>query len=198
MYYSSTLFAIVGFSNPIAVGTVVAVVNWIFTVLSIFIIDRVGRRRLLLWTMWAMVSLSYLVCRYEEQSCKSCLEFLSVPLDEKSRLTKPVFQQLCLILAAIAFKWVPIDQKTLKLTNDNAGWSAYVVLVAMILFVATYAAGLGCVPWQANEFLPMEVRAMGTMMSKRYSCLNLQDRTLTFCKSISLTGDPTLLLARHS
>ncbi|GKT82354.1 myo-inositol transporter [Colletotrichum tofieldiae] len=34
----------------------------------------------------------------------------------------------------------------------------------MILFVAFYAAGLGCVPWQANEFLPMEVRAVGTMM----------------------------------
>lgn len=29
MYYSSTLFAIVGFSNPIAVGTVIAVVNWV-------------------------------------------------------------------------------------------------------------------------------------------------------------------------
>jgi SP family myo-inositol transporter-like MFS transporter 13 len=126
MYYSSTLFDIVGFSNPIAVGSVVAVVNWIFTVLSIFIIDRVGRRRLLLWTMWGM----------------------------------PV----CLLLAAIAFVWVPIDHKTLELTSDEVGWPAYLVLVAMILFVAFYAAGLGCVPWQANEFLPMEVRAMGTMM----------------------------------
>lgn len=29
MYYSSTLFDIVGFSNPIAVGSVVAIVNWI-------------------------------------------------------------------------------------------------------------------------------------------------------------------------
>jgi SP family myo-inositol transporter-like MFS transporter 13 len=125
MYYSSTLFDIVGFSNPIAVGSVVAVVNWIFTVLSIFLIDRVGRRRLLLWTMWGM----------------------------------PV----CLLLAAIAFIWVPIDHKTLELTSDVVGWPAYLVLVAMILFVAFYAAGLGCVPWQANELLPMEVRAMGTM-----------------------------------
>jgi SP family myo-inositol transporter-like MFS transporter 13 len=124
--YSSTLFDIVGFSNPIAVGSVVAVVNWIFTVLSIFIIDRVGRRRLLLWTMWGM----------------------------------PV----CLVMAAVAFVWVPIDHKTLELTSDVVGWPAYLVLVAMILFVAFYAAGLGCVPWQANEFLPMEVRAMGTMM----------------------------------
>ena len=28
---------------------------------------------------------------------------------------------------------------------------------------AFYAAGLGCVPWQANEFLAMEVRSMGIM-----------------------------------
>jgi SP family myo-inositol transporter-like MFS transporter 13 len=131
MYYSSTLFGIVGFKNPIAVGTVVAGVNWIFTVLSIFLIDRVGRRRLLLWTMWAM--------------------------------------PLCLILAAVAFKWVPIDRQTLELTSDEVGWSADVVLVAMILFVAFYAAGLGCVPWQANEFLPMEVRAMGTMMINMFN-----------------------------
>ncbi|KAI7090494.1 myo-inositol transporter [Hortaea werneckii] len=126
MYYSSTLFDIVGFSNPIAVGSVVAIVNWIFTVLSILLIDRIGRRRLLLWTMWGM----------------------------------PV----CLVLAAIAFHWVPMDHKTLELTSDVVGWPAILVLVAMILFVAFYAAGLGCVPWQANEFLPMEVRSMGTMM----------------------------------
>lgn len=34
----------------------------------------------------------------------------------------------------------------------------------MIGFVGFYAVGLGCVPWQANEFLPMEIRAMGTTM----------------------------------
>lgn len=126
MYYSATLFQIVGFSNPIAVGTVVAGTNWIFTVLSIIFIDRIGRRRILLWTIWGM----------------------------------PV----CLIIAAGAFTKVPIDRQTLQLTDSHIGWPAIVVLVAMILFVAFYAAGLGCVPWQANEFLPMEVRAMGTMM----------------------------------
>ncbi|EWZ84201.1 hypothetical protein FOWG_12015 [Fusarium oxysporum f. sp. lycopersici MN25] len=126
MYYSSTLFQIVGFDNPIAVGTIVTATNWIFTFASIFLIDRVGRRRLLLWTMWGM----------------------------------PVF----LLLAAGVFTTIPIDRQTLELTDDKVGWPAIVVLVSMILFVASYAAGLGCVPWQANEFLPMEVRAMGTMM----------------------------------
>lgn len=123
MYYSSTLFDIVGFGNPLAVGTIVACVNLIFTILSIFLIDRVGRRRILLFSMPGM--------------------------------------PICLLGAAIAFKWIPIDLATLKVTNDNIGAPAYIVLVAMIGFVAFYAAGLGCVPWQANEFLPMEVRAMG-------------------------------------
>lgn len=105
MYFSSTLFDIVGFRNPVAVGTTVACVNWIFTALSIFLIDRVGRRRLLLWTMWGM----------------------------------PV----CLVVAAIAFHWVPIDLQTLQVTSDEIGWPAYLVLVCMIGFVAFYAAGLG-------------------------------------------------------
>ncbi|EKG21603.1 Sugar/inositol transporter [Macrophomina phaseolina MS6] len=126
MYYSSTLFAIVGFDNPVAVGTTVACVNLIFTVLSIFLIDRVGRRRILLYTMWLM--------------------------------------PICLVGAAIAFHWIPIDRSTLTVTTDKVGPPAIIVLVCMILFVASYAAGLGCVPWQANEFLPMEVRASGTML----------------------------------
>lgn len=110
MYYSSTLFQIVSFSNPIAVGTVVAGTNWIFTVLSIFLIDRVGRRRLLLWTMWGM----------------------------------PV----CLAIVAIAFRWIPLDLNTLELKTQEVGWPAILVLVSMIMFVAFYAAGLGCVPWR--------------------------------------------------
>ncbi|KAI6802370.1 myo-inositol transporter [Hortaea werneckii] len=153
MYYSSTLFDIVGFSNPIAVGSVVAIVNWIFTVLSILLIDRIGRRRLLLWTMWGM----------------------------------PV----CLVLAAIAFHWVPMDHKTLELTSDVVGWPAILVLVAMILFVAFYAAGLGCVPWQANEFLPMEVRSMGTMMINIFNWgpnIVVSSTFLTMMKSMTPSG----------
>lgn len=153
MYYSATLFDIVGFSNPVAVGTVVAGVNWIFTVISLQLIDRVGRRRLLLWTMWAM----------------------------------PV----CLIIAAVAFHWVPIDQQTLELTSDVVGWPAITVLIAMILFVASYAAGLGCVPWQANEFLPMEVRAAGTTMINVFNWgpnIVVSATFLSMMKNISPSG----------
>jgi len=54
MYYSSTLFGIVGFSNPVAVGTIIAGTNFIFTWVNLMLVDRIGRRRILLCTMWAM------------------------------------------------------------------------------------------------------------------------------------------------
>lgn len=91
----------------------------------------------------------------------------------------------------MAFHWVPIDLQTLQVTSDQIGWPAYLVLVTMILFVAFYAAGLGCVPWQANEFLPMEVRAMGTMMINIFNWgpnIVVSSTFLTMMKSITPSG----------
>ena len=55
MYFSSTLFKAIGFNNSIGVGTVVAATNFIFTLVSLWKIDAIGRRRILVWTMWGMV-----------------------------------------------------------------------------------------------------------------------------------------------
>ncbi|KAE8311548.1 general substrate transporter [Aspergillus transmontanensis] len=54
MYYSSTLFALVGFDNPTAVGIIVAGTNFIMTWVNMMVIDKMGRRRLLLSTAWGM------------------------------------------------------------------------------------------------------------------------------------------------
>lgn len=54
MYYSSTLFALVGFNNPVAVGVCVAGTNFIMTWLNMMTVDGWGRRRLLIATTWGM------------------------------------------------------------------------------------------------------------------------------------------------
>ncbi|OKL55465.1 hypothetical protein UA08_09321 [Talaromyces atroroseus] len=56
MYYSSTIFALVGFSNPVAVGAIIAAANFIFTWVNLMAVDRFGRRRILLCTMWGMAA----------------------------------------------------------------------------------------------------------------------------------------------
>jgi SP family myo-inositol transporter-like MFS transporter 13 len=54
MYFSATVFETVGFNQPVAVSIIVAGTNFVFTIVAFLIIDRIGRRRLLLFTIWGM------------------------------------------------------------------------------------------------------------------------------------------------
>ncbi|KAK9370288.1 general substrate transporter [Lipomyces kononenkoae] len=120
MYFSATIFQVVGFNQPTAVSLIVSGTNMAFTILAFVFIDIIGRRRILLCTVWGMSA--------------------------------------SLVLNAIAFHFLPADA-----TQSNP-W-AIVILVAMMLYVAFYAAGIGNVPWQQSELFPMQVRGLGTSMA---------------------------------
>lgn len=57
MYYSGTLFGLVGFKKPTLVSLVVGGTNFVFTLLNVTIIDKAGRRRILLSGVLGMVRL---------------------------------------------------------------------------------------------------------------------------------------------
>ncbi|KAG0639880.1 general substrate transporter [Tuber brumale] len=52
MYFSATIFKIVGFENPTAVSLIVAGTNFLMTCVTFTIVDRIGRRRILVGTLW--------------------------------------------------------------------------------------------------------------------------------------------------
>lgn len=56
LYYSGTLFAAIGFDQPVAVGTVIAGTNFIFTWFNLALVDRLGRRQILMHTLWVMAA----------------------------------------------------------------------------------------------------------------------------------------------
>lgn len=56
MYFSATIFTMVGFTNPTLTSMVVAVTNFAFTLVALVLIDRVGRRRILLWSLPFMMA----------------------------------------------------------------------------------------------------------------------------------------------
>lgn len=56
MYYSGTLLGNIGFSSPMAVGLVVAGTNFVMTIVNMVVVDKFGRRRLLLSTAWGMAA----------------------------------------------------------------------------------------------------------------------------------------------
>lgn len=54
MYFSATIFQSVGFDNPTAVSLIISGTNFVFTLLAFICIDYIGRRRILLSTIWGM------------------------------------------------------------------------------------------------------------------------------------------------
>ncbi|KAI1344021.1 putative MFS myo-inositol transporter [Xylariaceae sp. FL0016] len=55
MYFSATIFSILGFSIPTLTSLSVAATNFIFTVVALLLIDRIGRRRILLYSIPFMI-----------------------------------------------------------------------------------------------------------------------------------------------
>lgn len=55
MYFSATIFTLLGFSIPTLTSLSVAVSNFVFTVAALLLIDRTGRRRILLYSIPFMV-----------------------------------------------------------------------------------------------------------------------------------------------
>lgn len=51
MYFSATIFSLVGYTNPVATSLSIALTNFIFTVFAFKLIDRIGRRNILLYSM---------------------------------------------------------------------------------------------------------------------------------------------------
>ena len=116
MYYSATIFALIGFQSPTLAALSVAVTNFLFTLVAFAAIDRIGRRRVLL---------------------------SSIPL-----------MAFGLSIAALSFSKMELSNNQ---GQDGTGPEAlygmwpHIVLAAMVIYVAGYAVGLGCVPWQQSE-----------------------------------------------
>lgn len=155
MYFSATIFAMIGFTNPIATSLTIACTNFAFTLLTFNIIDRVGRRRILLLSIPFMVAGLAL--------CAVAFLFLRLPTDTSSASTT---------------------------TQHSAPWPLLIVL-AMILYVAAYALGLGCVPWQQSELFPLNVRSLGSGVATatNWACNTLVGFTfLPMMRVLSPTG----------
>ena len=132
MYFSATIFSQLGFTSPTLTSLSIALTNFAFTVVAFSLIDRLGRRRSLLYTIPIMI--------------------------------------VSLLLAAAMFKFVNLrteDVSSAPVSSDSSSpkWPTYLILVALMLYVSSYATGLGPVPWQQSELFPLSVRSLGSSLS---------------------------------
>lgn len=153
MYYSATIFQGIGFDNPTATSIIIAGTNFVFTVVAFCIIDRFGRRKLLLISQVGM--------------CAG------------------------LIVCAIAFKHLKFVNNNDVETNGISSTWGTVVIVFIFFYAASYAIGIGNVPWQQSEMLPMEVRGVGVSGSTSANwagSLVVSATFLTMLNNITPTG----------
>lgn len=126
MYYSATLFALVGFSNATAVAITVSGTNFVFSIVNLVLVDKFGRRIILLVTVLGMA--------------------------------------ICMLIAAVAFHWIPVSGELVLDESKAVGWAGILVLVTIVCYVAFFSSGVATIGWIGTELIPLEVRAVGTML----------------------------------
>lgn len=126
MYFSATIFSLLGFSSPTLTSLSVAVTNFLFTLVAFVLIDRVGRRRILLY---------------------------SIPI-----------MTLALFLCAAAFSTLDLIPSSSDTTDSNP-IGPLLVLLSLTIYTASYASGIGTIPWQQSELFPLSVRSSGSALA---------------------------------
>ncbi|KAJ5533071.1 Major facilitator superfamily domain general substrate transporter [Penicillium frequentans] len=72
---------------------------------------------------------------------------------------------ICMIVAVVAFMYIPVNLQTLEVETSHVGWPGDLVLVAIICYVACFSSGVATIAWIGMELIPLEVRAVGTMLN---------------------------------
>ncbi|KAF7953032.1 hypothetical protein EAE96_006254 [Botrytis aclada] len=138
MYFSATIFTIVGFSSPTLTSLSVALTNFILTCAALMLIDRIGRRRILLISIPIMV-IGLLLCSIG-------FHFMDLPstLSSTTAISSPT-------------------------SSSTSSVAPLTILIAIMLYTAAFALGLGNVPWMQSELFPLSVRSLGSSLS---TCTN--------------------------
>ena len=136
MYFSATIFQLLGFQSPTLTSLSVAGTNFLFTIAAFNMIDRLGRRRILLLTIpFMVVGLLF---------CAGAFAFIRIPANHGVDSRADDHNQ----------------------DGDHVPrLPAIGILVAMLLYVSMYAMGLGPVPWQQSELFPLSVRSLGSSLA---------------------------------
>lgn len=99
MYFSATIFSLIGFSSPTLTSLSIAVTNLICTIIALLIIDRVGRRRILLYSVPVMIGGLIL--------CSIAFIFLDIPPSQDQMVTiitpLPSFWAILILIAMVIY-----------------------------------------------------------------------------------------------
>jgi len=219
MYYSATIIKMAGFSSnsqAISFSVAVAFTNAVVTFISLKLIDRKGRRQLLLIsTVGIIIALAllggsfFLMTGFQtiRPSCDGYSTCISCSQDSRCGWCVNPIQNGSLIgntclrgdkdgpsFAASTFSLaITCSQWNFEGGCPNSGGgSGYLALCALVFYVAFFGLGLGTVPWVIqSEIFPLDVRgqANGAATASNWLCNLIVSMTfLTLADHISKAG----------
>ncbi|KAI8339918.1 general substrate transporter [Chlamydoabsidia padenii] len=201
MYYAATILQMAGFrsnQNSTSVAIIVAATNMVFTMVAVAVIDRIGRRRMLVVTMLTMIAgLIALGATFGVQQgfipkqdtcggyathCARCV------IDTGCGWSTS--QDTCVALASHD----PNDIFSSPTgcpprSNDHA--ITGILITALIVYVASYALGLGYAPWliQSEIFTTsMRGKANGISTAVNWICNLIISTTFLTMTDTMTTG----------
>ncbi|KAG1415912.1 hypothetical protein G6F58_006249 [Rhizopus delemar] len=183
MYYAATILKMAGFRSnegSTSVAIIVAVVNMVFTAVAVFIIDRFGRRKMLLITMLCTIGglialgasfaaqqgfvTQQATCGLYSGNCARCV------LDDRCGWS--ISSDQCVFLKGT-------DVSDILQTSTGCPYQAKdkpitgILLTFLVIYVGSYALGLGYIPWLAqSEMFSSSIRgkANGIATAVNWTC----------------------------
>ena len=146
LYFSATIFSLLSYRHPTLPSLSIATTNFVFTLLALMLIDRIGRRRILLYSVPVMV-IALLIAAFS-------FSFLDLSHEQQS----PAHEMY-------------LGNK-IRYLDSASTWPALVILLSTTLYTASYALGIGNVPWHQSELFPLSVRSLGSSLatSTNWAC----------------------------
>ncbi|KAJ2006551.1 hypothetical protein H4R26_001316 [Coemansia thaxteri] len=155
MYYSATILKMAGFSSTKSAtqfSIAIAATNMIMTIVAISIIDRFGRRRLLLVSFVGMIAgliilgIAFIfivgLVKITKESCGEYAKCGACALDDRCNWSPGAM--VCAAKGSPLYGDLTENCESIS-ARDKAG--TWLALASLIFYVALYAVGLGNVPW---------------------------------------------------
>lgn len=201
MYYAATILKMAGFRSnqgSTSVAIIVSATNMVFTAVAISVIDKVGRRKMLLITMVTMVAglialgASFAaqqgfvtqqdLCGGYSSHCARCV------LDDRCGWS--ISQNMCIFQEGHLEDILQTNTGCPSEAKDKA--ITGVLLTFLIVYVASYALGLGYIPWLAqSEMFPISIRgkANGVATAVNWACnLIISTSFLSMTEAMTAAG----------
>ncbi|KAE8882291.1 Proton myo-inositol cotransporter [Phytophthora fragariae] len=202
MYYGATIIQMAGFTDPstaIWLSALVSFSNFIFTFVGIYLVERAGRRILTLGSLagvfFSLVLLggSFYVAEKESVEVKgtgacggisTCFDCVA---NAACGFCSSVGGDLCMSgsLGSSSRGFCSGPQWSFDSCPDDNHEIGWAILMAMFLYLAFFASGMGCMPWTINaEIYPLRVRSFALSASTSVNWLSNLLVSFTFLSTI--------------